>query len=88
MSSVHPFQIIVTQKRRRIHPLLPAVEPQDVELYPYRTARLAQTAHQAVVRHLVRQFPIPPVAQEIDRLYVVDTQVPLELARVEADAAP
>ena len=64
------------------------IEPQGVEIDPHRTFRLAAAAHQAVLRHFARQHPVAAVAQKVNRLHVVDAQHALQLAGVDADAAP
>ena len=85
--AVQPRKIAVTAFVGDVVHLVSGVEAQRVEVDVYGAFLDAAPAHQTVVGHLKPQMAVAAVAQEIDRLHVVDFQDALQLTGVDADAA-
>ena len=88
LGTVEAFDVIVAVGGACDGVFSPAVQPEGAELDTDRAGYDAPSAKQAVVGYRIGQVSVATVAQEIDRLNVVDPGSALELARIDAYPAP
>ena len=85
--AVETLEIAVAAFVGHVVHLVARVDAERVEINADGAFLGTAAAHQAVVGRLEAQHVVTAVAQEVDRLHVVDAQHALQLAGVDADAA-